>query len=111
MLGRADRVMMTRMTLHGLASAISVLCTFTVARSAPMWQQMALYAVAWVVCALAYVPLAFAWESAVDAHDQRVRRIMREEFERYEVVAYQRELNAAMRREFARAAERTHTSD
>ncbi|GAC1409301.1 MAG: hypothetical protein NVSMB64_18050 [Candidatus Velthaea sp.] len=111
-LGRADRVMLTRMALHGLATAISVLLAFTVARSAPMWQQMALYAISWIMCALAYLPVLFAWESAMDAFDRRVRGIVREEFDRHDLVTYQRELDSTVRREIESAvARRTHTRD
>ncbi|GAC1425569.1 MAG: hypothetical protein NVSMB5_19890 [Candidatus Velthaea sp.] len=111
-LRRADRVMMTRMGLHGLATVISALLAFDVARTAPMWQQMVLYTLSWAACAFAYVPIAFAWESALVAHDERVRRIIREEFDRYELVKYQRELDRTMRMEIESAVHRrTHTSD
>lgn len=90
--------MITRMVLHGLTTAASALIAIRLTPDAPMWVRMSLYAAAWIACALAYVPLLYCWEHLVDAFDARMRRLIRDEFERHELASYQRRLEREERK-------------
>lgn len=85
------RTMVTRMILHGFSTGAGV-AAMELAHSAPMWLRMALYAGSWVGCALVYVPVLYLREHIVEAFDERTRRIIRDEIDRRELLAYARQL-------------------
>jgi hypothetical protein len=88
----SKRAMMVRSLLHGISTAAAVLAMHF-AHNAPMWAQMTLYGASWIGCAALYVPILYLREHLMEAMDERTRRILREELERRELVAFKRLLD------------------
>jgi hypothetical protein len=83
--------MMVRSLLHAVSTGAAVLA-MRGAHAAPMWAQMTLYGASWIGCAALYVPVLYVREHLVELMDERTRRIMREDLERRELVAFKRRL-------------------
>jgi len=90
---RRKRTMMVRSILHGVSTAAAVLAMHH-AHDAPMWVQMTLYGASWIGCAALYVPILYLREQFVDAWDERTRRILREELDRRDLVAFKDRLDS-----------------
>ena len=60
---------------------------------APMWLRMTLYAISWIACAAVYVPILYVREQVVDAWDAHTRRVVRDELDRLELIAYQQRVD------------------
>jgi hypothetical protein len=88
----SKRTMMVRSLLHAVSTAAAVLAMHF-AHDAPMWTQMTLYGASWIGCAALYVPILYLREHVVELMDERTRRILREELERRELVAFKRRLD------------------
>lgn len=86
------RTMMVRSLLHGVSTGAALLAMHF-AHHAPMWAQMMLYGASWIGCAALYVPILYLREHVVELMDERTRRILREELERRDLVAFKRRLD------------------
>jgi len=84
--------MMVRSLLHGV-STIAAILAMRSAHHAPMWMQMTLYGASWIGCAALYVPVLYLREHFVDSWDERTRRILREELDRRDLLAFQRRID------------------
>lgn len=84
------RLMMTRMALHTIGTAVALIVALHFA-GAP-WLHLMLYAGAWLGCALAYLGLLLCRERFVAFIDDRIRRIVAEERLTTELLDYQRRL-------------------
>lgn len=100
------RVMITRATLHAIASVIALWVTFRLLSSNVMWIQMSEFATVWIVCGIGYFLLLYAKTYAMDRADERVRRIVRDQFMVEEMRAYQRRLRFVQRWKITRANEK-----
>jgi hypothetical protein len=95
---KRKRTMMARCVLHGVSSLAGVFAMQT-AHAAPMWVRMILYGLSWLACAALYVPILYLREHLVDAWDERTRRILRDELDRRELMAYQRGIDSERMRQ------------
>jgi hypothetical protein len=77
--------MMVRSLLHGV-STIAAILAMRSAHHAPMWMQMTLYGAL-------YIPVLYLREHFVDSWDERTRRILREELDRRDLLAFQRRID------------------
>jgi hypothetical protein len=90
--------MMARAILHGV-STVAGLATMQMVHHAPLWLRMALYAISWIACAAAYLPILYLREQVVDAWDAHTRRVVRDELDRLELLAYQQRVERDRARE------------
>lgn len=91
------RVMMTRAALHALATAVALLVSFRMLDNGDMPVRMALYAIVWVACGAAYFLVLYAKQYVLDAADERIRTVVRDERTVDDMRRYERRLRFIVR--------------
>jgi len=86
------RLMMTRMGLHSVGTLCALYVSVWLWTGAAMWLRVIAYAGAWLMCAGAYFVVLYLWQHALDAFDERVRALVRDELTDEELRRYQRRL-------------------
>jgi hypothetical protein len=95
---------MVRAALHTIVAVVALAATLRFAYNGPMWLQMAVYTLAWMVCALVYFGAVYGWETAVDSMEARIRKNLHDERIRDEMTRYRRRLRVVRRIHRARPA-------
>ena len=93
----ALRVMMIRSLLHTIATAVALALTFIVFAHADMPVRLAMYGFGWVMCGAAYLSVLYCKQYLLDAFDDRIRRVMRDQRAVEELRRYQRRLRFIVR--------------
>ena len=93
----AMRTMMVRGALHLVGTLTAFLAVAMLLPHGAMWLQTATYGLAWFACAGAYFAALYAWQSALDALDRRIRDVVRDELAASELRRYQRRLRFVIR--------------
>ncbi len=80
-----------------MATAVALLVSFRMFGNADMPVRMALYAVVWVTCGAAYFLLLYAKQYVLDAADERIRTVVRDERTVDDMRRYERRLRFIVR--------------
>ncbi len=95
---------MVKATLYTSTAIVALAVTLRFAYDGPMWWQMAIYTLAWIVAALVYFGAVYGWETAVDLLEARIRKNLHDERIRDEMTRYRRRLRVVRRIHRARLA-------
>ncbi len=87
------RLMMTRATLHCIGTVVALYVGFYTLAQAAMLVRITTYAFVWAACAGVYLLLLYCGQRFLDAFDDRIRRIVRDEADASEMRQYRRSLN------------------
>jgi hypothetical protein len=90
-------LMMRRMVLHALATVIALWVSFRILTNTAISVRMAVFACAWIVCGGAYFLLLYCRQYVLDAVDERIRRIVRDQRSVEEMRHYERRLRFIVR--------------
>jgi uncharacterized membrane protein len=91
------QVMMRRMVLHALATVIALWISLRMLTNTAMSVRMAVYACAWIACGAAYFLLLYCRQYILDAVDERIRCIVRDQRSLEEMRHYERRLRFIVR--------------